>query len=490
MKISSEGQNSQLKDLFKDHQTLVVVGANWGDEGKGKVIDKLLGCYDIAARFSGGANAGHTIFTPDGKKLVSHLIPCGLAHNKLCVLGRGEFFNAELFLAEMEDAKKVLGAELPPIYIDHQAPLWTPYHRLFEAYIENRRGQNKIGTTNKGIGPLEGLYKLRLAPLVGYIFEKDLLLTSLKSLHNVLAPCFSAPGFLDSLGEQVPTPEAVAEELIKTSASLKDMMSDTSYFLSQSLESGKRILFEGAQATGLDAWWGIYPFVSSGNSVAAGAALGTGLPMTDFNTTIMVAKTLPTRVGFGPMPSEMWERQAAQDFSKENKSLFEKGEEREKFLASLLEKINSGQATNVEMSQYFQVLGDERGATTGRGRSVGFLDIPWLLYAIRINKPKYMALTRFDMLSKIKSIPVVVGYKFNGQLLPKGQLPLPWQFSQVEVVKENWDGFIEDIFNINSFEDLPKAAQEFLIKLETVLGVPILLVGTGPGREAIIVRPA
>jgi adenylosuccinate synthase len=188
------------------------------------------------------------------------------------------------------------------------------------------------------------------------------------------------------------------------------------------------------------------------------------------------------------MPSEMWERQAAMDFVKEHKNLFEKGDARNEFLTSTLNKINAGQATNAEMSQYFQVLGDERGATTGRGRSVGFLDIPWLQYVVRVTKPKYIALTRFDMLSGVKEIPVVVNYSYNDEILPNGSLPPAWKLGNVKPVFENWECFIENIFGYNSFEKLPKSAQQFIERIEKIVGVPILLIGTGPGREAMVVK--
>lgn len=477
----------KLEVVLKAHPTLIVAGANWGDEGKGKVIDKVLGFYDIAARFSGGANAGHTVFTPQGKKLVSHLIPCGLAQNKICVLGRGEFFNAELFLKELAESKAVLGVELPPIYIDQQAALWTPYHRLFENYIESVRGEHRLGTTNKGIGPLEAIYKLRLSPLVGYLSEPELLGKALKVLHEILKPIFESAGFKD-LAEPAPEPEDVLKLLLGFAGDLKPFVNDAAFILEQNLRAGKRVLLEGAQATGLDAWWGTYPYVSSGNSAASGASIGTGLALSDLGASILVAKTLPTRVGNGPFPSELWERQKAMDFTKENPELFVKGKQRDEFLANLLQKINAGSASRAQMSQYFQVLGDERGATTGRGRSVGLLDIPWLLYAIRINRPTYMALTRFDMLSKIQSVPVVTGYKYQGEVLPAGKIPPPWEFDKVEIITENWQGFMESIDGISDESALPKAAKAFLKELEKRLNVPILLVGTGPARDAIIVR--
>jgi len=477
-----------LSSTLKRFKTLVVVGGNWGDEGKGKIIDLVMKEYDIVARFSGGANAGHTVYTPEGVKVVSHLIPCGLAQNKICVLSRGEFFNVELFLKELEETRAVLKGQLPDIYIDEQAAVWTPYHRLFEAYIEIMRGENKIGTTNKGIGPLEGLYKLRLAPVVGNLFDPGRLSAVLQALYNVLKPCWDFVKASGQMPENIPSPEEVLAALTAQAEKIKEYVTDTSFFLHQQLQNGKRVLFEGAQATGLDAWWGTYPYVSSGNSVAAGAALGTGLPMDNFRGSIMVAKVLPTRVGRGPFPSEMWERELAMAFAKEHPKLYVAGAERDEFLKSSLEKINSGNASGAEMSQYFQVLGDERGATTGRGRSVGYLDIPWLQYAIRINNPSFLALTRFDMLSGVKAIPIITAYKLHGELLPQGKIPPSWRLAEVEALKENWECWTEDISGYNDFNKLPKSAQDFISKLEKLLKVPILLVGTGPKRDAIIVR--
>jgi adenylosuccinate synthase len=197
---------------------------------------------------------------------------------------------------------------------------------------------------------------------------------------------------------------------------------------------------------------------------------------------------LPTRVGRGPFPSEMWERQKAMEFVKKNIGLFTDKQAKAEFLNMRLEKINAGKASNAELSQYFQVLGDERGATTGRGRSVGFIDIPWLIYAIRINGPSFLALTRFDMLSSVKTIPVVVGYKLNGKLLAPGQLPPPWEMGKVKPVFEQWPGWEENIYGVNRGVDLPQPAKSFLSRLEKYLRVPILLVGTGPGREDVVVR--
>ena len=297
----------------------------------------------------------------------------------------------------------------------------------------------------------------------------------------------------------IPTPAEVADQLRAFAPKIKPFIADTSFVLHQTAAKNRRMLFEGAQALGLDSRFGTYPFVSSGNSAAFGAAEGTGLSMQSFDATLMVVKTLPTRVGAGPFPSEMWRRDKAMSFAKNHLGLFvtpptpsleKRGKDiRAEFLAEKLQLINSGQAKGADYSQYFQVLGDERGATTGRGRSVGFIDIPWLCYAIRINGPKWLALTRFDMLSGVKNIPVVVGYKLNGKLLAKGQLPPPWDMEKVEPVFENWPGWSENIFGKSSEATLPKGAKDFLKRLENHLNTAILLVGTGPGRQDIVVRP-
>ena len=479
----------KVEPLFAGSKTLTVVGGNWGDEGKGKIIDLVMRYFDAAVRFSGGANAGHTVYTDDGKKVVSHLIPCGLAQDKICVMARGEFFNAELFIKELADIKVSLGREnMAKVYVDQQAPLWTPYHRLFEAYIEAMRGEKKIGTTNKGIGPLEGLYKLRLAPVVGHMFAPKALEIVLNALYNVLKPSFDFALNEKLITEKIPTPKEIRDELILMADGIKPFVADTSFLMDKMLKGGKKLLFEGAQATGLDAFWGTYPFVSSGNSASQGAALGSGLPMHNFDNVIIVCKTLPTRVGMGPFPSEMWERHAAMDFAKNNPDLFVKGPKRDEFLKMMLEKINSRKASNAEMSQYFQVLGDERGATTGRGRSVGFLDIPWIQYSARINGPKHIALTRFDMLSGIKKVPVVVGYKLDGVMLEPGQVPPPWKVSEVDPIMEEWEGFEENIYGISNFDELPANEKNFIQKIEQLVGVAITFIGTGPERDSIVVK--
>ncbi|PIR96398.1 MAG: hypothetical protein COT92_01385 [Candidatus Doudnabacteria bacterium CG10_big_fil_rev_8_21_14_0_10_42_18] len=489
-KLTFVKQKTVLKRIFKEHQTLTVVGGNWGDEGKGKIIDLLMGLYDITARFSGGANAGHTVKLPSGVEIIGHLIPCGIAQNKTCVMGRGELIDLRLFKKELEESSKALKGKLPKIWLDEMSSLWTPWHALLEEWLEYSRGAARVGTTKKAIAPLEGLFRLRIAPVVGHIFlpSKEFVKV-LNPLYEVLRPIFREMKAKKLIGGAVPSPSRVAGELRAYQKLVKKHIADTSFVLYEALKNNRRIMFEGAQAVGLDVRFGTYPYVSSGHSVASGAPVGTGLGVKHFDASVMVCKVLPTRVGMGPFVSEMWERDKAQQFAVERKELFEGNPDaRKKFLESTLSKINRGGATGKDYSNYFQVLGDERGATTRRGRSVGFLDIPWLAYAVRINEPKYLALTRFDMLSGVKNIPVVVGYKYKGKKLEMGKILPSWQLKNVKPIIEKWPCWKENIFNFNSEKDLPKGARNFLSKMEKMLKVPILFVGTGPSRNAIVIR--
>jgi adenylosuccinate synthase len=485
--LSKETQHT-LQKLFGKSRTLTVVGASWGDEGKGKIVDLLASFFDFVARFSGGAGAGHTVVTDEGKKIVYHLIPSGVAQGKACVLGRGEFFDAARFLEEKAQMEKALG-KLPPIFVDRESPLWTPWHALFEAYLEFVRGKDKINTTGKGIGPLAGLHRLRTGVLVGHLFLSEEEFTQqLSYLYNTLTPCFAKMREAGALGKDgVPTPAEVAKELRALASQIAPMITDTSLLLHKAWSEGKSMLAEGAQATGLDAQWGTYPWVSSGISVASGAAVGTGLPPSAFSDVILVTKVLPTRVGAGPFPSEIWEREAAERFPKERPELFAEGNVRSSFLESGLRKINEGGASRADVAQYFGVLGDERGATTGRGRSVGYLDIPWLQYASRINGPKGFALTRFDMLDGLKSIPVVTSYMFKGKKLSAGELPPPWALGEVKPVIEEWECWEGSVSGCTSWDNLPSGAKSFLKRFDEAVGVPALLVGTGAKRDAIVV---
>ncbi|TSA46568.1 adenylosuccinate synthetase [bacterium] len=482
-----------LREILEPMKRLIVVGGQWGDEGKGKIVDLLAMFYDIIARYSGGSGAGHTTWLPDGRKLVGHQIPCGMAQGKTCVLARGVFFDFARFCQELKEAEIVLDEQIPVIAIDKGCPLWTPWHALLEAHIENVLGAEKIRTTGRGIGPLAALLKLRLGPEVGDIKNPyGLLKTRLENLYLVLLPIIHSmveKGLVDM--NDIPNPEETDKTYFHQDVDITPLICDTSLLLHNAIRSNERILFEGAQAIGLDNRWGTYPYVSSGDSTAAGAAINTGLPMETFNGAIMVFKVFPTRVGAGPFPTEIWDREGAEKFAQRRKELFVPGSaERKEFLTMRLEQINQAHATEEAISNYLQVLGYERGASTGRGRSVGLLDIPWLQYAIRINGPKWLALTRFDMLSGLKSVPVCEEYGLYGSILEPGVIPSTDKLDEVAPRYELWECWPEDIAGITVESQLPATAQNFLTRLEDRLGVPILLVGTGESRNAVIVRHA
>ncbi|MBI5037171.1 MAG: adenylosuccinate synthetase [Candidatus Kerfeldbacteria bacterium] len=494
MSVSQKMQRlyAQARRIFCSAQMLIITGSYWGDEGKGKIVDFLSHLYDLAVRYSGGAGAGHTLVTPEGKKFVGHLIPCGIAQGIRCVLARGVFFDLKRFIAEFEDARRVLGKKLPPIWVDKYSPLWTPWHELFERWLEHSAGGKKVGTTGKAIGPLAGLKVLRCGPQVHHLYQSKALRLRLQGLYRALKPDFDAMVKAGLIKRQdIPLPIAVEKALLRDAAIIKSMVTDTAHELSGAYTAGLRILFEAAQAPGLDIDLGTWPYVSSGHSVAGGAPLGSGLPLKAFAKAIvlMVMKALPTRVGEGPFPSEIWDRKKASWFAKMHPNLFKNTAERNAFLRDKLQRINDGRATMADWSQYFQVLGYELGATTGRGRSVGFMDLMWLHYVIRINGPQYFALTRFDMLSGIKKIPVVIGYLLDDKQLSPGMMPDTDSLSRIRPVYEFWEGWDQDITGITDWNKLPAAAKRYIWKLEKRLGVPILLIGTGPERDAIIIRP-
>ncbi|MFC1687714.1 adenylosuccinate synthetase [Patescibacteria group bacterium] len=482
----------QLSEILLNIGMLIVTGTCWGDEGKGKIVDLLSKYFKVSVRFSGGAGAGHTLVTPDNAKIIGHLIPCGIARRIMCVLARGVFFDLRRFVDERRKANKALKGKLPRIAIDHMSPLWTPWHQLFEAWVEYALRGGRIQTTGKAIGPLEGLFKLRVGLLVGHLFlsEKELR-RHLQQLYRVLKPDFDAMVAAKIIRRKdIPLPKHVADEFMKLAPKIKDCVTDTAFLLSEEWKKGTRIIFEAAQAPGLDPRAGTWPFVSAGNSTAAGAPIGTLLPLAAFAKAVVVsvAKVLPTRVGAGPFPSEIWDRIKSELFALRNKKLFRNTRARIDFLAEKRERINAGVASQDEWAQYFQVLGYELGATTGRGRSIGWMDLQWLSYANRVNGTRYLALTRLDMLSGLKQVPVVVGYRHKGRRVKFGAMPPPLELDQIEPIIEMWDCWKEDISGCSTWNDLPAAAKRFIWRIERALGVPVLLIGTGPGRDAIIVR--
>ena len=472
--------NTALTELG-NHQTLAVVGAAWGDEGKGKIVDCLSPGFDLVARYDGGANAGHTIFLPNGSQVICHQIPSGVASFKECVIGPAVKLDPARLLKEYQEIAQVVG-EMPPLHIDRRCGVVLPWHSAIERSLERCRDR-EIGTTKSGQGPMAGTRAMRFSILVSDILgPKDKLVQRLGEFHRA---------FRDQIESADPnqlSPLEVAEQLRWYADFLGPRAQDTSFLLFKRWEEGNRILFEGAQATMLDALAGTYPFTSVGMSTAAGVAYGLCLPPKVVQAVLLVTKLFPTRVGAGPMPSEFGDRQEAEEFPKAHQELFVGGPWRENFLRETLSAINSGQASRVQHSQYLQVLQGELGATTGRGRSPGDPDMPVLRYAARVNGADYLALTRLDSATGLAKIPVVVDYRLNGQGVAHGQMPDTDDLYRVQPVYEQLAGWTESIDGCTEEEELPPEALEVVRFHERATDRPVVLVGTGPGRESIIGR--
>ncbi|MBI2356206.1 MAG: adenylosuccinate synthetase [Candidatus Doudnabacteria bacterium] len=477
--------SKRLASLLQAYQNWAIVGGQWGDEAKGKITDLLAPFFDYVDRYSGGSNAGHTTYVPAGK-IVGHLIPSGLAQGKTCIISRGVFFDLSAFLTELSEAGKVLG-KLPPIFIDEGCTVRTPWHNYLELWSERARGSKWANTTNRGIGPMASIRAARLDIKLADLYGgKEALLEKLELLRRIYLPIFENMKTAGIIS-RIETAEEVGLGLASEAAQIKDYVLDTRRLLLDGMRKGQRILFEGAQAALLDATWGTWPYTSSGDAIAGGVFTETGLPPSPLGVA-MVVKILPTRVGEGPMPSEIWNRAEAEQYAKDHEELFKAGWERSEFLSALLSKINSKQTSPAEISQYFQVLGDERGSTTGRGRSVGFIDVPIIQYAAEINGPQFLALTKLDTLSGLRSIKVAVAYEFEGRRLQSGELPSANRLHEASVIWEEWPCWTADIRSCRDFNDLPAEAKALVLKLEGLVGIPIRLISNEPSREAIIVR--
>jgi adenylosuccinate synthase len=288
---------------------------------------------------------------------------------------------------------------------------------------------------------------------------------------------------------EVPEPAIVADDLAAWSRELRPHVTDTRAYLLKLLQKGERVMIESAQALMLDPFWGTSPYTSSGTSTVLGAAQGTGLPPEYIGACAQVTKVAPTRVGVGgPMPSEYGNRTESEEFAKHNPELFKDTPQRKEILAQLRGRINAGSGTLADYGRYFQILGYELGATSGRGRSTGALDLPWLKYANQINRPKFMALTRFDMLSGLRQTPVVEDYLLDGKSVLSGKRLTTSELARVKATFLQWPGFEADITGATSEAQLPIGARKFLDCLEIALGTHIAIVGTGPGPNDRIFR--
>ncbi|MGH9539903.1 MAG: adenylosuccinate synthase [Terriglobales bacterium] len=422
---------------MKKGKTAVIVGAQWGDEGKGKIVDVLSENFSVVARYAGGHNAGHTVII-NGKKFILQLVPCGILR-KGCrsVIGNGVVLDPVALLKEVaalrETGIKVDGS----LFVSNRAHVILPYHRMIELASENAPGRVKIGTTSRGIGPAYedkmGRRGLRVADLL----DLKLLRTHIDNAcreKNMIAHALFNSEPLD--------PDKMYQEYAEASAKVAPFVCDTAALLNQALAQGESVMFEGAQGTMLDIDHGTYPFVTSSSATSGGAVIGSGVAPTAIDAVIGVTKAYCTRVGGGPFPTE---------------ALDARGD-------------------------LLRARGNEYGAVTGRPRRCGWLDLPLLRYAGMINGTSWLVVTKLDVLDELAEIPVCVGYKVNGKATD--EIPAHASgYDAIECVYHTVPGWRTSTLGITRIEELPKAAREYLTFLEKESGARVGMVSTGPGRE-------
>lgn len=419
---------------------VIVLGAQWGDEGKGKATDQLGQNTDYVVKFNGGNNAGHTVVI-DGEKYTLHLLPAGILSKGVTpIIGNGVVVDIDVLfqeLAEMESR----GVDCSRLKISSNAHIIPSYNRLMDQANERARGKNQIGTTGRGIGPTYADKMNRVGIRIQDLFDPK---TLSEKIEAALAPkneVFAA------VGMETLDPDTVTEELLAYADRIRPMVCDASLEVNEALDRGDTVLFEGGQATMLDIDHGTYPFVTSSNPTAGGALTGTGVGPTRIDRVVGVAKAYTTRVGEGPFPTEL----------------------------------------DDEVGEALRHKGGEFGVTTGRARRTGWFDAVVMRYATRINGLTDICLTKLDVLSGYPTIPVCVAYEVDGTRME--EMPLDQVgFENAVPVYEELPGWEEDITGCRTFEELPKNAQDYIARLEELSRCRIQSIGVGAGREATIVR--
>jgi adenylosuccinate synthase len=422
---------------------LIVVGAQWGDEGKGKIVDLFTPHFDVVARYQGGHNAGHTVLL-NGKKYVLHLIPSGILHpNKVCVVGNGVVIDLSALKQEIEELRTAGVNCKDRLFISNRAHLILPYHRKAEMLDEERRGENRIGTTNRGIGPAYedkmGRRGLRICDLSNPESFRRLVKQGVQGTRRELDPAEVDSGL-----------EAMCVETLALGDEMAEYFTDSAEYLNSSMDDGKRVLFEGAQGTLLDVDHGTYPFVTASNATAGGACTGTGVGPTRIDGVVGIAKAYTTRVGEGPLPTELTDA----------------------------------------LGESIRQKGMEFGASTGRPRRCGWFDAVVVNYARLINNLETLVITKLDVLDELPEIQICTSYRYKGKKL-RAFPPDMEILEQCEPEYQSVRGWNQKTAGIQRFDDLPTLARDYLKRISDLVKAEISIVSTGPDRrETIIASPS
>jgi adenylosuccinate synthase len=422
---------------------IVLVGAQWGDEGKGKATDLMGSAVDYVVKFNGGNNAGHTIVI-EGEKYALHLLPSGIL-TPTCtpVIGNGVVIDLGVLFEEI-DALEARGIDTSRLLVSASAHIIPTYNRVLDKVTERFLGSRRIGTTGRGIGPTYADKMARTGIRVQDLFDEGILRQKVEAAlafkNQVLAKIYNRRAI---------EPDEVVEELLSYAGRLAPMVADTSLELEQALNAGKTVLLEAGQATLLDVDHGTYPFVTSSNATAGGACTGSGIPPTRVDRVIAILKAYSTRVGEGPFPTELHD----------------------------------------DMGEFLRKTGAEYGTTTGRPRRCGWVDTVVGRYATRINGVTDFVVTKLDVLTGLDKVPVCVAYEVEGKR--HDEMPVNQSdFHHAQPVYEEFEGWWEDISGCRTFEELPANAQRYVLRLEELIGARVSAIGVGPGRDEIIQRHA
>ena len=420
---------------------IVIVGTQWGDEGKGKIVDLLSEFADIVVRFQGGANAGHTIVV-NGEQFISHLVPSGILQKKICLIGNGMVVDPEVLLKELDNLKsKGIDVGSDNLKISEKAHIIMPYHKQIDLAREKKKGDKKIGTTGRGIGPCyedkacrRGIRFVELIDFEGFT-EKIRTVMEEKNFY-----------LKNYLSSETVDPESIIDQYKGYAKRLAPHVVNISVVMNQAIKANKQILFEGAQGTHLDIDHGTYPYVTSSNTISGNACCGAGIGPKEITGVIGIVKAYTTRVGEGPFPTELFD----------------------------------------EIGDAIQVKGAEFGATTGRKRRCGWLDSVLLRNSARLNGLTGLAITKLDVLDELESLKICTAYEYNGEIIHD----FPASIKILKACKpvfETLPGWPEDISDVRKIDDLPQNAKNYLGRIEELTETPINIISVGPGRDQTII---